>query len=409
MGLKEQVLATFAAHKVPLLVGEPGIGKSAFAVDLAHQLGGKAYVVCLSHEEPADVHGFKAVAKHRVTVDGRDLMVVETAPPWYAVEIANSDRPAVLVYDELSCVPAGTQAPVLSILADRVIGGLKMDPTRVAIMACANPVEMAAGGWDLSPPMANRLRHLKFKLDRQEWARQFPVYWGRPPAIGFAGVDVTEAHFATARATVATYIRLNPDALLDVPKAVVDQAGAWPSPRTWEGVARTLAVAAATAGGMDPTDVAALVAGDVGEGHGNTFVHWVATMDLVDAAALLADPQTFALPATEDRQFHLVTTVTAHVAYLASLTREKGGDVKARPLTKAADAARAAAFNVLGRFVRAGGPKDIATLGAIALCDDFHRVHKNDRHRSDPVPATPPEVELFPDVLRAAGVAQGGR
>jgi integrase len=42
---------------------------------------------------------------------------------------------------------------------ERVVGDLEL-PDAVSVVAAANPPEMSAGGWDPSPPLANRFCHI---------------------------------------------------------------------------------------------------------------------------------------------------------------------------------------------------------------------------------------------------------
>ena len=362
----------FERGRIPLLMGAPGVGKTAFANALGIEMGGTTVTVCFSHKDPVDVHGVTVVAAETVTVAGKQMKMVVSAPPDWVVEAANSTRPVVVLLDELTCVPPATMAPVLDVLTSRVCGGVYLDPSRVAMMACANPAEMAAGGWDLPPPMANRLTHLQYAVDPAEWAERFPSYWGNPPAIGFRTPDQSDAQWVArqegladawtaARVKAATYITLRPDQLLLFPKSRTDQAKAWPSPRSWDFVSRTVALAASDE--LSAQDLADLVQGDIGAGPGAEFIHWMNKADLADIPALFDHPAAFSLPGGIDGQYHLAVGIPAHVQTL----QRRVATAKPAVLKKGREAAYEAGLDLLSRFRAAGGPKEMAALAVRTL------------------------------------------
>src|SRR5205823_11964182 len=64
----------------------------------------------------------------------------------------------------ISTAPPAVQAAMLRIVLERVVGDLELPPG-VRVVAAANPPEQAADGWDLAPPLANRLVHLDWPVD----------------------------------------------------------------------------------------------------------------------------------------------------------------------------------------------------------------------------------------------------
>lgn len=282
--IKKQVLHSLRQHAVPMMIGAPGVGKTSFGVALARELGADCFVVCLSHKEPTEIHGQPVVAREQIEINGQRLTVVQQAPPDYALAAATSERPVLIVYDELTTVSPNAAAPVLAILQEAKIGDIQLDRRRVGFIACANPPELAAGGWELPPPTANRLRWFEFKVEPMAWVEDFPAYWGQPPVLGFAGQEISEDRWATARAKVAAFIRSKPDALLVVPKAASDRSGPWPSPRSWDRVSRTLA----DCDGFDGADLFNAVAGDVGEPMAKEFTAWLDSIGFFDPELFFA-------------------------------------------------------------------------------------------------------------------------
>jgi len=51
---------------------------------------------------------------------------------------------------------------------ERVVGDVTL-PEDVSVIAAANPPEQAAGGWDLSAPLANRFCHLEWPVDTDRY------------------------------------------------------------------------------------------------------------------------------------------------------------------------------------------------------------------------------------------------
>lgn len=292
--------------RVPVLLwGPPGVGKSASIRSLAEALGLPCEVVIASIREPSDFGGLPVLS------DGGVLL----HPPAWAKRLAEAQR-GILFLDEISTAPPAVQAALLRVVLDRVVGDLTL-PDGVAVVAAANPPEIAAGGWDLSPPLANRFCHLTWRLDVGAWVDGMVSGWLTPkPPVLPAG---WEAHIPGAQALVASFIRARPELLLKVPRTEAEQGKAWPSPRTWSMGARLLA--ACNAAGADADTEATLLAGCVGEGPALEFLSWRQNLDLPDPEMLLSDPKSFVMPARGDQQFAVLVAVVS--AALRNLTPER--------------------------------------------------------------------------------------
>lgn len=328
------------ASAVPVLIwGPPGVGKTAAVLTLGRRLGLPVEVVIASIREPTDFAGLPVVH------DGE----VRFAPPNWARRLAAAGK-GILFLDEVSTAPPAVQAALLRVVLDRVVGDLPLPPG-VAIVAAANPPELAAGGWELSPPLANRFVHLQWRLDAGEWAENFPNYWGDPPAV--PGLD--PAVWARARAMVAGFIRSRPHLLLQLPKGTEAQGRAWPSPRSWDAASRALAAVLQRGGQVE--DAAALVAGAVGEGPGLEFIAWARELDLPDPEALLRNPASFKLPRRGDQAYAVLAAVAAAAASRLDQDRWLAGwQVLARAAEQGAKDIAAAAARTLARARRAGWP-----------------------------------------------------
>lgn len=238
------------------------------------------------------------------------------------------------------------------------------------MVAAANPPDEAADGWELAAPLANRLVHVDWPVDGKHIAKGLAV--GFPSPV-LAGVESrpNRAQVMAARAAVGAFLEVRPPLALQLPRSAGDAGRGWPSPRSWEAVARVLA--ACEAAHASEAARAVLVEGAVGDGAALEFLAWLEHLDLPDPEAVLADPGSFVLPERSDRAFAVLIAV-------ASVAVSDGGE-------ECWDRA----WRVVARAAQ--GAPDVATLVARTLAS----------HR--PAGAEVPEalIELAP-VVRAAGL-----
>ncbi len=353
-----EALAIAVMAKVPVLLwGSPGTGKTSAVRALGESLGWPVEVVIGSIREPSDFAGLPVV------VDG----MVALAPPSWARRLAAAER-GLLFLDELTTAPPAVQAAMLRVVLERVVGDVAL-PEDVRVVAAANPPEEAADGWELAPPLANRLVHLEWPVEARSVAKGLAVGFAAPE-VSTAGVP-SPAQRLAARAAVAAFLEVRPTLVLQLPVVASLASRGWPSPRSWEAVSTLLA--ACEACGASEQARATLVMGAVGEGPGLEFLSWLVNVDLPDPEAVLADPESFSLPERSDRAFAVVTAVAA-VAVAK-------GDVDSW----------AAAWRVVAKAAKTAS--DVATLAARTLAGA--------RPAGADLPAE--VLELVP-VLRAAGL-----
>lgn len=289
--------AVAVAAGIPtILWGEPGIGKTAWARSFSEANGLHLETVIASIRDPTDFSGLPVVCP-----DGG----VAFAPPRWAKTLEEKGG-GLLFLDEISTAPPAVQSALLRVVLDRTVGDLAL-PEGVKILAAANPVEAAAGGWDLTPPLSNRLCHLRWPVDASGIARGFMAGWPEPEVVVLPsgwdeGVRLQEA-------VIGAFLERFPGHAHGRPGERSLAGGPWPSPRTWEYAARVLA--ACSAAGVSSSIADTLVAGCVGDGPGAEFAAWLEDQELPDPHEVLAAPDAFTVPDRADRAYTLARAVVA--------------------------------------------------------------------------------------------------
>ena len=297
----------------------------------------------------------------------KDGSLIYAPPSW--VEFAIQYRKVIIFFDELTTARPAVQAAALRIILEKKVGDYALPP-ETRILAAANPPEIAADGWDLAPPLANRLVHIEWELDPEDWVENFPLYWGREPRIDTLDPEL----WRRARVLIASFIHRNPAKLFVFPSDPAQQGKAWPSPRSWDAASRNLAATWQLGGST--ADAARPMAGAVGEGAAHEFISWASELDLPDPEELLADPRSFRAPARGD---HVYTVLNAVItAALANLTPERWK----------------AAWQIIGIAADQAGP-DIAAFAA-------QRLAKAREKRPDL--STPREALRFVPILKELGI-----
>ncbi len=217
---------------------------------------------------------------------------------------------ALAFLDEVSCAAPATQAALLRPVLEGVVGDVALDPEKVTFAAAANPPDMAAGGWDQAPPLANRWCHIQWADPTADQFADF-LAGGRGVVPNFVKIDRAEWEkaFPKAKALVGAFIKRFPEYLTE--DLSNDQARfpmAFGTPRTWErGVARHLATVMVCEASDDERIRARgreaklpLIAGDVGKAGATEFCTWLEEAGLPDPEDVLKNPKSWT--PTKDRE-----------------------------------------------------------------------------------------------------------
>lgn len=166
--LKSSILTQFLAphtpgHRVvPLILGQPGGGKSACAADIAQTL---------LPDAPDRVLAFNASLRDPVDILGTPSNrgdYTRWSPPEEFWHLRQGTGPAVLILEELSDCPVPMQNALCSVIYDRRAGQLPLTET-LYILATGNRTEDKSGATRLTTKLANRCRVLAFTESLDDW------------------------------------------------------------------------------------------------------------------------------------------------------------------------------------------------------------------------------------------------
>lgn len=312
----DAISVAIAANVAYLVKGAPGLGKTSYHIDMAEAHGAHLEVIISSLRDPTDFAGLPI----KVTNPNGDPGVYLAPPLWArrCNEVASQGGEAWVLFDEITTAAPAVQAALLRVMYERWVGDIQLHPN-VRVFAAANPPEQAAGGWDLTPPLANRFLHLDWPVNPKNWADGFIQGFPVNSALKIDTKDVDKV-MPQFKALVAGFIHSTGKEFFNaVPKDEAKAGGAWPSPRTWEMAVKLMATRAV--GGLDTDLDTLLLRGTVGEGAAAAYLGFIKAKDLPDPEALLKDPDKFQLPERGDIVYTVLNGVVA--ATIGDLTPKR--------------------------------------------------------------------------------------
>lgn len=268
-----------------LFWGPPGVGKTARVETVARAMGARVFTMIASIREPSDFLGLPMFSEGRTKYAAPEFA-------YQANEAAANGQLVLVLIDELTtCAPA-VQGALLRVTNEGWVGDVKLHDN-VVFMAAANPPDIAVGGYDLQPPMANRWMHLDWPAPTAaEWSEGMLSGWAESHEVESATALMAriDKNYPSAKAKamglVTGFLRANAQHLLKLPSSGDPNASrAWPSGRSWDMAIHALAGCAAA--GLPETEADVMIQGCVGRGVAGELRQYQTAADLPDPEKLL--------------------------------------------------------------------------------------------------------------------------
>ena len=191
-------IMNLAAQITVMLLGAPGIGKTAAVNDFAKKIGADLVDVRLSAETPGSFEG-----KDHISPETGDL---KKARAWWLKRIdenAKKDIPTVLFFDEYTNAPDALQQLAYSPFNERRLHGTSFDyklrngKPGLYVFGAGNRVEDETGAREMVYASKTRVFTVDFEVSAKEW-----IKWAEENDID---------------PKIRAFIYANPDALLEKP------------------------------------------------------------------------------------------------------------------------------------------------------------------------------------------------
>lgn len=175
---KKALYACMKSRIPVVLVGEPGVGKTAMMKELAEKQGYELITLVGSRMDSTDVSGVPKAQEFAFEGEEEPLTATVYAMPWWQMRILRKKK-VILFLDEMSNTPPSVQASMLTLLQDREFdNGTKM-PEETIVVGAMNPTEQAADGYELSEPTTNRICFIPWSPTIKEWKDGMLRAWGK--------------------------------------------------------------------------------------------------------------------------------------------------------------------------------------------------------------------------------------
>lgn len=275
---RDAIVAAMSANVATLLIGDPGVGKSALANEVAATLGTSLETLIGSTLDPTDVGGLPVVR-----VDGKGI---DRVPLSLIRKLCR--EPGILFLDEIACAPPAVQSAMLRLILERVAGDEKLHP-ETRVIGATNPAEQSPGGSELSAPLIGRVMLLHLRPSADEVLSFFMALGEDGTALRNEAVD-----FAVTCAVAPELLQI------DIPEHAQQGNVPWGAPRAWERVCRVRAQLE----GANQRLLMAVTAGSIGTELANTYRGIQEVREhLPSVDQILSDPKGTRVP--EDRKHQI--------------------------------------------------------------------------------------------------------
>lgn len=289
--LKSAMLA-----RVPsIVIGAPGVGKTATIQALADEIGYELITLLGSSMDPTDLAGLPSPATIEIETDSGELQetrVTDYLTPWWAAK-ALTKKKVIIFLDEFNNASPAVQASMLTFIQDRTLGNGQKLPKETIIIGAMNPISSAVNGTELALPTTNRIIFLPWHTSSDSWFEGMLDGWGNK-------ISKEEAEW---KKKIVAFIRTQPGLLHREPDPNInpevygisgsDEMSieiarmAWPSRRSWDNLSKALAKAPSSPYVQD-----LIAQGTVGASAAQDFRIWLqSNSSALTPEEVLADPK----------------------------------------------------------------------------------------------------------------------
>lgn len=264
--------AAYDAGRKPVIVrGLPGGGKSAFIEAWAESRDFNFIVLILSQMDPTDLGGYLQVVQDEATGES---YTANTEPSWLR-RARLADRPTVILFDEYGNAAPSLKAASLTILQEKRVGQFKL-PENSTIVLAMNEVADGEDGYTMGAPSANRMLHLEYETDFNDWVEGMLV------AFNKYELSATEAE---ERLYFTKFLEGANSNWYAKPESDEKAGHAWPSPRSWDNAA---SVCARVVGNNVVHQ--RILAGYVGQSAADEYARWRKSLRLPEYSVVMSNP-----------------------------------------------------------------------------------------------------------------------
>lgn len=274
-GVLSALMAAKKAGIPVLLWGSPGTGKTALIYALGEQSNLEVKLLLGSTMDPTDLAGLPALKEIADSEGSFRYNVTENTVPNWADDLIQAGK-GILFADELNNSTPSMQSGLLSLLQGRNVGQHKL-PDDVWILAASNEPEDAADGYELAPPLANRLLHIQWRPPVDDWFDGMLANWGE---------ENVSPELAMERAKIVAFLKNYPNLVQDQPKSDADAGKAWASRRSWDNAAKVLSE---TPNNDSIRNM--VLEGLVGESAAQQYFKWERALSLPSHEEVMSNPE----------------------------------------------------------------------------------------------------------------------
>ncbi len=268
------------AYLVPLVLGQPGAGKSDMVKQIAKELNLKIIDIRLSQADPCDLNGFPKLDGKKGTYVPMDTFPISTD------EVPKGYKGWLIFMDELTSASRAVQAAAYKIVLDREVGLHKLNDRAFCIGAGNRETDNAITE-PMGTAMQSRLVHLELKLDMDEW------------------LDWAVANKLDHR--IIAYVRFRPEVLVDFNPQHADRT--FCCPRTLHFLSKL------TTQWKDiGSDKLPALVGTIGTGRGMEFYnHLKVYKYLPTIEDMLSNPDAVVIPNEPDRKYAISGMISSYI------------------------------------------------------------------------------------------------